>query len=1081
MQKPSNVSFEVPHDDPSARNRSRDSKEASERTPRRRDRSALYEYSLFWVWPLITRAWKHAYNAETDSPPPPSLLDARTLIPRADELYAEERAKRSIFASPLTRVLLRLTPFETFVGLVASALQGVLTTAARPLMLRRIVKALGEPPTDANQRELVELIFALCGILLLEGITAIASKHALSDFCGSMWVVVLGGLVQRKTLRATTAHDQPLQPSTLFGNDVLRNFENIKFSCLLPTAVAALISGICVLVYTIRTAAIAGLVVMFLLLSVNALWATRAEEAEEKDLQAADSRIVQLRNVITNIGAVKLSGWESEFVRVLDECRSIEMRHLFAFRQIAQGTVQLGRSTPYVCAAASFVFLALTADHLDPADVYASLSVLYSLRLSVIILPESISYLTAMKVSMRRIEAYLELPEVVETSKSVKTRIDEDDSTKSRDVVVDVSGDFEWTGSDYAMRNVDFRVERGQKVAVVGSVGSGKSNLLAVLTGEMRPVKRKRLRSQKTTVVVPEDSEISPSPDDDDDDESDHASYAKIASRTTALVRQHPFIRSGTIHDNIRFGSSSSASLNVAEESERLDKAIRRSALEEDLVQFPYGLESEIGEGGVTLSGGQRARVSLCRALYSSADLMLVDDVIAAVDTKVAHSIFTNLMKDVDERRRTLVMALNQLERTSSFDWIVVMRNGAIVQQGPYETLKRDLRGEFRRLLVESGSFRENDAAAAVATNDDDEGEENDEKRKILKSKRLASYFGTTQTNLFADDEKDDNDHRRLVKDEFRAKGQISTDIVRKYVREMGRRLVFFCAISGASAYTLMALNDRYLSLFLEKQGEPDSISAKTFAVVYALGTTLFLLLLQTTSFLFNTAGVKSSANLHHECVERLLHAPLSYFQRTPSGRILSRFTTDLSVVDHVLSRFVDNFYQFLCTIIALTVLTVALVPFTGLVIVGASVLFGFQILAVDRANRETKRVQNERVSPLQSMLNAECMLGRDVIRAYKVENKVNDGFDSSAEQMDVRRLLVVVDHQLRDADLVLFILRRVHEHRSVRRDSDANLHIARIGGIGSELGSVDSLHALALCFYRFDSSAVVRVAGTTA
>ncbi len=151
---------------------------------------------------------------------------------------------------------------------------------------------------------------------------------------------------------------------------------------------------------------------------------------------------------------------------------------------------------------------------------------------------------------------------------------------------------------DETLHDISFDLKQNEILGVIGPVGSGKTSLLMALLGEMPNVKN---------------GEID-------------------INGSVFYVSQEPWVFPATIRENILFGKEYVKS--------KLDEILRVCSLKEDIERLPYGVDTFIGEKGVNLSGGQRARVSLARALYSDADIYLLDDPLSAVDAKVAEHIY---------------------------------------------------------------------------------------------------------------------------------------------------------------------------------------------------------------------------------------------------------------------------------------------------------------------------------------------------------------------------------------------------------------------------------------------------------
>jgi len=352
-----------------------------------------------------------------------------------------------------------------------------------------------------------------------------------------------------------------------------------------------------------------------------------------------------------------------------------------------------------------------------------------------------------------------------------------------------------------------------------------------------------------------------------------------LSSANTGYIPQTSFVISGSILENIIFGRSYDPSNNS------IATVLQQSALVEDLKYLPHGLETQIGERGVTLSGGQKTRLAIARALYSSPDLLIIDDCLAAVDAKVAQEIFSSIIQLGSSC--TVIMAINQLRFLKYFDRIIVLQHGRVVKQGDTKEMIQDpiITSLLPELPTEDPAVQEDVEVRAPSMKDD------------------KNY---TSTNV-------------IVFEEKRTHGSVKGKIISNYIKGMGLGWVAAGTLSGIITYSLMAGTDLWLSSWVSVANDPDTDSV-SFALVYGIGILAYLVFLLVTSSIFSKAGVRSSQHLHDNCMDTILHAPITWFEATPSGRILSRFSTDIGIVDHILSRFADNLFQLLCTVLALAV-----------------------------------------------------------------------------------------------------------------------------------------------------------------
>eukprot|EP01062_Namystynia_karyoxenos_P044770 TRINITY_DN33033_c0_g1_i1.p2 TRINITY_DN33033_c0_g1~~TRINITY_DN33033_c0_g1_i1.p2 ORF type:complete len:677 (+),score=198.65 TRINITY_DN33033_c0_g1_i1:2068-4098(+) len=326
-------------------------------------------------------------------------------------------------------------------------------------------------------------------------------------------------------------------------------------------------------------------------------------------------------------------------------------------------------------------------------------------------------------------------------------------------------------------------------------------------------------------------------------------------------------------------------------------------------------------------------------------------------------------------------MALNQLSLLSKFDRVAVLTNGVVVQQGhPAELTETP--GPLRQLLDDAGTGRQQKDAEGDA---DAEG--------VL-----------VQMNSTASDDIDG----RLVQVEKKAEGAVSTSVVATYIRSMGVLHFTVCVLLSFIAYGALGFSDRWLAIWIkESQDARDSVNGTSdgglepapYAVVYASAVFVFMLFVILSSTSFSYASVKASRGLHNDCVTRLLRAPVSFFETTPSGRILSRLSTDLSTVDVMLAQFSDHMIAFISQMTMVVVIILIIAPPMAGVFAVAGIVYGCELAALDRTKRQLKRMANNAMSPVLTLLG-EMVQGRLLLRVTGCARTIHTDFSNRVDNL---------------------------------------------------------------------------------
>eukprot|EP00939_MAST-03C_sp_MAST-3C-sp1_P000360 g360.t1 len=916
----------------------------------------------------------------------PSHLRCDVVGEMASGLWEEEKRAAVEKKDPpsLLRVVLKMIRWELLFGTFFGVLQGLFATVARPLLLKYAVEAIVDDDDDGEGggSRLWYLIIGLGIEQLVEGLCATLSRHALLDHASSTFFATCAYLVHVKSARVST-NGSKMSESALIGNDIIRTKENLKYMQLLPNSLSSLIGGVIVLYFVTGYAGLIGLSMSAVMLFFNGYIATLAKDAEEANLAAADKRLSIMKQIINGIKAIKLSAWEESFENVIRRARIEECAPLYRFRFLLQTSVQLGRSSPIIAACVCFIVQTTVFDEqLHASDTFAALNVFLSLRLALIIIPESVTYFAAASVSLSRLQKFLATPNapascdasfgsnaVPRTKSGLSLRWpgeskNEEDppmvskqsrgakgtTTSSRRPSRAATVALEMTtkpavsvkkySSPFTIRmstSGDTFVVPGRRIAVVGAVGSGKTALLLALLGEMSG------------------------------DDAHRAMLRRSKDRTFGYCPQHSYVMSGSIRSNILMGRDFDA--------QRYRAALERTTLGKDLDQFPRRDMTLVGERGVTLSGGQKSRLGLARAIYSDPEVLILDDPLSAVDSVVAKKIFERTVmssakiaiggvenEDGLKKTRTIVMALNQLHLCPYFDEVVVLRGGRVIERGDPRELAQRKGSDFSTMVVGCEEDRTDHAAATTTTASKTSCEDNEDRED--------------KTNA-------GHDTNKLVKDQHVDSGQFSHHIFWTYIQGMGRARSFCAVLATMFTYGVMTWTDRWLAWWVnyEEDHPNEETYPLRFPVVYAFSCVAFVALLVISSQMFARAGVRASKHLHEQCVGRLLRAPVSFFNATPSGRIMSRFSSDLSMTDLNVPRFFDNFTQFAATLLALVVMVCVLVPLMIPIFLAALVFFGVECTYVNNATRCVKRECNNAMSPVLT-ITSDAAAGRAVVRS---------------------------------------------------------------------------------------------------
>lgn len=481
---------------------------------------------------------------------------------------------------------------------------------------------------------------------------------------------------------------------------------------------------------------------------------------------------------------------------------------------------------------------------------------------------------------------------------------------------------YAYEGGEPLIRDLTLHLARGGSLAVVGPVGSGKTTLLQLLLGEIFP--------QSGTLQI------------------EHG----LARR--AYVSQDAYIVNSSLRENILFGQT-----GVTEE--RIRQVLSLSALEYDLLAWPSGLNTEIGEKGVNLSGGQKQRVSLARAALADADLILLDDPLSAVDPHTETYLCDRLIFG-EWRDKTRVVVTHRLQSVSRFDRILFMEDGQHFI-GTYaeliagcEPFQRFVRTHEQNLEIEKQSGLKSKAALAASAPSDAEA--------AVPADAAAG---------------------RLMQDEDRAIGAVEKSVYLNYLRALGGKgprqkwiltLMFAGAISVVAAPLLQ-------KIWLSQSDRAEGLTPLQVILVYgALGLVTMTVTFLSNSF-WSRRGIEAGKAFHDQMLRSILSAPIRFFDSTPVGRILQRFSRDMESVDIYLQWSFDNTIHSLFHITVSFLLIVVVVPFVLVPILPIFYVYYRLQNSYRRAAREIKRLDSLARSPRFAHFK-ETLQGLPVIRAFQ-------------------------------------------------------------------------------------------------
>jgi ABC-type multidrug transport system fused ATPase/permease subunit len=691
-----------------------------------------------------------------------------------------------------------------------------------------------------------------------------------------------------------------------------------------------------------------------------------------------DQRVSLTQEIISSVRFVKFFGWETSFLQRLKELRSREIRKIQVLLAIRNAINSASMSMPVFASMLSFITYSLTSHNLEPARIFSSLALFNSLRMPLNLAPLVISQVTDAHASIGRIQEFLlaeEQEETVEWDEQMEDAIEVQHAsfTWERNATHDKEGPGVFQSKNemkaardahkrekkaekaekaekaakkndsddnlseetqvepFKLSDLDFTVKRNELVAIIGTVGSGKSSILAALAGDMR----------KTGGKV-----------------------KMGASR--AFCPQYAWIQNAALKENILFGKP--------EEPDWYNKVVDACALRPDLEILPDGDLTEIGERGITLSGGQKQRLNIARAIYFDADIILMDDPLSAVDAHVGRHIMDNaicgIMKD-----KCRILATHQLHVLNRCDRIIWMQeDGRIGSIDTFDNLMRDS-ADFRQLMASTA--QEEDLEKAAKGNDEDEIE--DEKKDAKEMPKPKNAAG-------------------LMQQEERQVKSVKWGVWAAYIKAAGSPfawplvVMFLVLANCANIATSLWLSYWTSNKFRLSMGAYIGIYT---AFGFSQSTLMFSF-----STVLSISGTNASKTMLQRAMQRVLRAPMSFFDTTPLGRITNRFSKDVDSMDNNLTDAMRMYFITLTMIISVFILIIVYFHYFAIALGPLFIIFLF----ASNYYRASAREMNRHEAVLRSHVFArfgESISGTASIRAYGLQKYFKQRLRDAIDDMD--------------------------------------------------------------------------------
>ncbi|XP_039765386.1 multidrug resistance-associated protein 4 isoform X2 [Pararge aegeria] len=995
-------------------------------------RANIFSKTWFvWMMPTFWRGYKRdLYDSDLTKPKDNHLSDK--LGDRLEKKWLEEIAlannqgrKPSLLRAMTKTFWLSYAPSG-----VMFLIQALILKPFQPVALSMLLW-YWEPGSKMTYEQAV---YCASAVILMSLLIAFLNHHGTysTQQFGMKVRIAACSLIYRKVMRMSSgalAQTTAGQVVNLLSNDVNRfdyAFIYTHFIWLLPLQVVV----VCYLIYIkIGYAAIVGVIgIVLQTIPVQSYMSKLAARLRMRTACKTDERVRIMDEIITGMQVIKMYAWEKPFEQVVALARKNEINCITSASYLRGVYLSFMVFTERLSLYITLLSYSLFGYQVT-ADIAFPLAQMFNiLQASVaILLPSSLSMMMESYTTIQRLQDFLTMDEredlrsvanvdiakLVQRVKNKKNKnLGEQDLYPNTFKMIEEEGicnpGFDCNekglttpvqhvavGSDIGiliqdvranwtedgpvtLRNINLSIPKGKLCAIIGSVGSGKSSILQLLLNELR------------------------------------ATSGKIhLSGPLSYACQEPWLFVATVRQNILFGLPYNA--------KKYKEVVRVCALQKDFQQLPHGDQTLVGERGASLSGGQRARINLARAVYRQADIYLLDDPLSAVDAHVGRQLFDECITGY-LRHTTRILVTHQLHYLKAADYIVIMSNGAIEAKGRYEELLTSGK-DFAKLLC---SVQENNESNS------------DTEKPLAMTRRTSSRLSTTRRPSIAESTTGCEIPAQEMEEEKRESGSMGWHVYGAYLRAGGKpaRLFFMVLLLvigqlsatlcdywvtfwtnevtrmkereanhtvkeyervGPPVNTTFSLSSYFSGIEIQPSLDIHAFIGPMDTSMYLYGYTALIVccifFITARAFMFFKVCMTASRNLHNDMFHSMLRGVMRFFDTNSSGRILNRFSKDIGALDELLPRFLLECIQIYLVMFSILALNAAALVWTLLPTTIILLLFYVILQIYLKSAQSIKRLEGTTRSPVFSHMSA-TLNGISTIRSSGAQQRLIQEFD---------------------------------------------------------------------------------------
>ncbi|CAH1113751.1 unnamed protein product [Psylliodes chrysocephalus] len=843
-----------------------------------------------------------------------------------------------------------------------TGLQNDNETVVQPILLGRMLRFYSR--NDYISEE--DAYYYAAGVVLCSLINVLCVHPYMLGVChiGMKLRVGCCSLIYRKALRLskvalgeTTAG----QVVNLLSNDVNRFDLAVLFAHHLWLGPVETIICTYFMYLEVGVSAIIGVCVLVSFVPLQMYIGKKISVLRLRTALRTDERVRLMNEILSGIQVIKMYAWERPFAHLVALARRHEIqsiRHTSFLRGIFLSFIMY--STRMALFVSVLVYV-LSGYDITAEKVFVLTSFYNVLRQTMtVFFPQGIAQVAEARMSVKRLNTFMLFGEI-QSVKSSTFNEKQADGDKSADLSKSSNGiekserrgelgvfltnaTAKWSemSVDNTLTNINIKVYPGHLLGVIGPVGSGKSSLFHVILQELPLV--------EGTLKV-----------------NGAISYAS----------QEPWLFAGSVRQNILFGQPM--------DKLRYKTVVKKCALERDFSLLPYGDKTIVGDRGVSLSGGQRARINLARAVYKQADIYLLDDPLSAVDTHVGKELFEQCITGY-LKNKTVILVTHQIQYLQEVDHILYLEDG----------------------VARTGTFRELQSSGLDFTQSLGDSNQEEEPTNETELGRQLSVRSIASVEVEAPQ----------TVEEQKSTGTIGGYVYNAYFSAGGNCCVifiFFFLFIAAQLFS--SASDYYLTYWVNLEQQDNALNAtlnasnptttsttssydfwhfsrQTSIIIYSVIIILLVVVTMVRSFTFFIVCMRASTRLHDNMFTSITRATMRFFNTNSSGRILNRFSKDMGSIDELLPLALIDCMQIGLALLGIIVVVAVITPWLMIPTCLIGILFYLLRIFYLRTSRNIKRLEGTTRSPVFSHLNAS-ILGLTTIRAFEAEEILMQEFDN--------------------------------------------------------------------------------------